>query len=414
MASSTTTTLYVKNKGGFLTAYIIDQPYGEMNPKFIQEIYHELKEEIVVFDREYRCLNVQFNGSVEHPLIVYGWSTMRDYYRIDGNIMLLMTYVGDNHFLLDFLPQEFDPNKLPSYHIYKHFAADPVSFNVTLTPYLASASQLSLNKDFATYIRNYGFQNVILYGPQGDELNCKLLLRTCGKKDYMTSSSETPSSQPPSQEASSAQSLVERNVRRKTDITWAHWKLLPNNKISCLYCNKIIGGGGIHRVKEHLAGIPGNTEICKDVPPEWVVDVKKQIEEYRSYWKDTGCTLMADGWTDRCRRTLINFLVYCPKGTVFIKSVDASQHSKTADMLFKLFKEVVLYVGPENVVQFVTDNAANYVAAGRLLENEFPKLYWSPCAAHYINLMLQDMGKLEEATHGWKRNTSSCSNSVCH
>lgn len=31
-----------------------------------------------------------------------------------------------------------------------------------------------------------------------------------------------------------------------------------------------------------------------------------------------------------------------------------------------------------------------------LLEKEFPKLYWSPCAAHCINLMLQDMGKLEE------------------
>jgi hypothetical protein len=111
---------------------------------------------------------------------------------------------------------------------------------------------------------------------------------------------------------------------------------------------------------------------------KWVDDVKLQINEYRSSWKNTGCTLMADGWTDRCRRTLINFLVYCPKGTVFIKSVDASQHSKTADMLFKLFKEVVLYVGAENVVQIVTDNAANYVAAGRKLEQEFPTLYWSP------------------------------------
>nr|KYP48872.1 hypothetical protein KK1_029433 [Cajanus cajan] len=46
----------------------------------------------------------------------------------------------------------------------------------------------------------------------------------------------------------------------------------------------------------------------------------------------------------------------------------------------------------------VTDNAANYVAAGRLLEAEFPKLFWSPCAAHCINLMLQDMGKLEEVS----------------
>ncbi|XP_020961155.1 uncharacterized protein LOC110263732 [Arachis ipaensis] len=107
---------------------------------------------------------------------------------------------------------------------------------------------------------------------------------------------------------------------------------------------------------------------------------------------------MADGWTDRCRRTLINFLVYCPKGTVFLKSTDASNISKIAKNLFKLFRDVVLFVGLENVVHIVTDNAANYVAAGRLLEAEFPKLYWSPCAAHCVNLMFQDIGKLQEVS----------------
>ena len=95
---------------------------------------------------------------------------------------------------------------------------------------------------------------------------------------------------------------------------------------------------------------------------------------------------------------MINFLVYCPKGTVLLKSVDGSYASKTADLLYKLFRDVVLHVGPENVVHIVTDNAANYVAAGRLLEAEFPKLYWSPCAAHCVNLMLQDIGKLEEVS----------------
>ncbi|XP_058733499.1 uncharacterized protein LOC131605121 [Vicia villosa] len=311
-------------------------------------------------------------------------------------------------------------------------------------------------------------------------------------------SSETPSSQPPSQEASSAQSLVQTNVRGKNDIAWAHCTKSPDGKsFVFIYRHKAFDGGGIHRVKQHLAGIIGNVEICKSAPAEirfqmkqhfnewskkrknsdmaesesfttegdelqvqtnprigaskkndarigtyflprttpgaqptlkrvmqidalycmgaeykvptmhalrgnllnkWVDDVKIQIEQYRSIWKDTGCTLMADGWTDRCRRTLINFLVYCPKGTVFIKSVDASGASKTAKTLFKLFKEVVLYVGQENVVQVVTDNAANYVAAGKLLEREFPKLFWSPCAAHCFNLMLQDMGKLEEVS----------------
>ncbi|KAL4374132.1 hypothetical protein AHAS_Ahas05G0151200 [Arachis hypogaea] len=129
-----------------------------------------------------------------------------------------------------------------------------------------------------------------------------------------------------------------------------------------------------------------------------VEDVRKMIDGYREIWKQTGCTIMADGWTDCCRRTLINFLVYCPKGTVFLKSVDASNISKTAENLFKLFRDVVLFVGPENVVYIVTDNAANYVAAGRLLEAEFPKLYWSPCAAHCVNLMFQDIGKLQEVS----------------
>ncbi|KAL4275318.1 hypothetical protein AHAS_Ahas20G0095200 [Arachis hypogaea] len=60
----------------------------------------------------------------------------------------------------------------------------------------------------------------------------------------------------------------------------------------------------------------------------------------------------------------------------------------TDDLLFKLFKDV----------HIVTDNAANYVAAKRLLETEFPKLYWSPCVAHCINLMLQDIEKLNEVS----------------
>eukprot|EP00258_Populus_trichocarpa_P045448 XP_024461467.1 uncharacterized protein LOC112328240 [Populus trichocarpa] len=126
-----------------------------------------------------------------------------------------------------------------------------------------------------------------------------------------------------------------------------------------------------------------------------VDEVKIYVVTYREIWKKTGCTLMADGWTDQKRRTLINFLVYCPKGTVFLKTVDVSDVSKTARLLYQLFKEVVLYVGVENIVHMVTDNAANYVVAGKLLMEEFPSIFWSPCAAHCINLILQDIGKLQ-------------------
>lgn len=86
------------------------------------------------------------------------------------------------------------------------------------------------------------------------------------------------------------------------------------------------------------------------------------------------------------------------KELFFLKSIDVSHASKSIDLLFKFFKDVVLRVGPKNVVHIVTYNATNYVVASRLLEKEFPKLFWSPCAAYRINLMLQDMGKLVEVS----------------
>jgi hypothetical protein len=60
------------------------------------------------------------------------------------------------------------------------------------------------------------------------------------------------------------------------------------------------------------------------------VDCTKRLEEFRASWAQTGCTVMSDGWTDQKGRTLINFLVSCPKGTMFMKSVDASSHIKDA------------------------------------------------------------------------------------
>ena len=74
---------------------------------------------------------------------------------------------------------------------------------------------------------------------------------------------------------------------------------------------------------------------------------------------------MADGWTDGKGRTLINFLVNCPKGSMFIESIDASSYSKDGQKLFELLDKYVELVGEANVVQIVTDNASANILAGR-------------------------------------------------
>ena len=69
---------------------------------------------------------------------------------------------------------------------------------------------------------------------------------------------------------------------------------------------------------------PTSESLRTDMLLESVDDLNLVLGEFRTSWAETGCTIMSDGWTDRRNRTLINFLVSCPKGTMFFKSVDAS------------------------------------------------------------------------------------------
>ncbi|XP_039128985.1 uncharacterized protein LOC120265161 [Dioscorea cayenensis subsp. rotundata] len=118
------------------------------------------------------------------------------------------------------------------------------------------------------------------------------------------------------------------------------------------------------------------------------------VDTYQSSWEDYGCTIMGDGWKYIRQRSLINFLVYTPKGISFIKSVDASDLIFYAQTLCNLFAEIVEIVGCQYVVHMITDNAANYKAAGRLLNEKYPNIMWTPCATHCLNLMLKDIAKM--------------------
>lgn len=76
---------------------------------------------------------------------------------------------------------------------------------------------------------------------------------------------------------------------------------------------------------------------------------------------------MEDGWSDRKQRTLINFLVNSPHGTVFMESIDASSFVKTGEKLCELLDRYVERVGEHNVVQVISDNGSNFVLAGKNL-----------------------------------------------
>ncbi|XP_023756629.1 uncharacterized protein LOC111905185 [Lactuca sativa] len=73
--------------------------------------------------------------------------------------------------------------------------------------------------------------------------------------------------------------------------------------------------------------------------------------------------------------------------------MDVSDVSKDANLLFGILDNMVKEVEEENVIRVIIDNAYDYVKAGKILEAKRPHLYWTPCLAHCIDPMLEDIDK---------------------
>ncbi|XP_021603892.1 uncharacterized protein LOC110608919 [Manihot esculenta] len=123
-------------------------------------------------------------------------------------------------------------------------------------------------------------------------------------------------------------------------------------------------------------------------------EMKKYIASFESMWNERGVTIMCDGWSGPTRMSIINFLLYSPRGTVFHKSIDASKvERKDGEYYFKIMKEVVEEIAPSKIVPVVTDNETAIKSSGKKLMEKFSNLYWIACSAHCINLILEDFGK---------------------
>ncbi|KAF6173608.1 hypothetical protein GIB67_022967 [Kingdonia uniflora] len=237
---------------------------------------------------------------------------------------------------------------------------------------------------------------------------------------------------------SSTASTATANEKKK-DEGWEYGEARDpanRNAVWCKLCNKKCTTG-ISRLKEHRIGRYPSVTKCPNVPVEvskkfkdiadkniWgglegtyiprvesptfkqaVTKMQTFIDTFRVHWKTYGCTIMSDWWTDKKGRTLINFLVNCPKGTVFLRSIDGSAHVHDAELIRGMLDSVIQ--------EIVTDNASNYVKAAAMLEKDYPTLYWSPCTAHCLDLILEDIGELK-AIKDVVRDGKSISIFVCN
>jgi len=109
----------------------------------------------------------------------------------------------------------------------------------------------------------------------------------------------------------------------------------------------------------------------------------KMLETNKEEAEKYGCSIMSDGWIDTKGRTLINFLINSPAGTMFIKSIDASSYVKSEKEIFEMLDKFVGEIGESSVVQLVTDNGRNYVLACKVFYF-LQLLYAKHIMYHYI------------------------------
>ncbi|CAN6439961.1 unnamed protein product [Victoria cruziana] len=144
----------------------------------------------------------------------------------------------------------------------------------------------------------------------------------------------TPGSQPEIRKAMCSKEAVEE--AENTIGRWFYDASIPFNAANSFH---------FQAVADAIASIgpgfkmPSYNKLRGKILSNTVKDVKLYCDELRAYWKKTGCTVMADGWTDRRNRTL---------------------------------------------------------ATGEMLALRYKIFYWSPCAAHCLNLMLQDLGDRDD------------------
>ncbi|CAI9093803.1 OLC1v1029383C1 [Oldenlandia corymbosa var. corymbosa] len=124
-------------------------------------------------------------------------------------------------------------------------------------------------------------------------------------------------------------------------------------------------------------------------------DIHEQYNKVRNEWKETGCTVLCNSWSDDRNKTILAFSVTCPKGTFFLRSVDIPNCAEDPTYLFTVIEGVILEVGVENIVQVITESTKCFVYVGRLLMEKYSSLFWSPCASHCINKMLEDFSQLD-------------------
>ncbi|XP_073311182.1 uncharacterized protein [Primulina huaijiensis] len=139
-----------------------------------------------------------------------------------------------------------------------------------------------------------------------------------------------------------------------------------------------------------MNNIPSLKELKGWILEDSLLNMQLYVEEMRKTWETTGCSILLDGWIDSSGRNLVNILVYCPRGVIYLKSSDISSFVGNVDAMQLFLDEVLQDVGVENVVQIITySTSVSMKLVGKRLVEKYKHFFWTVSASTCIELMLE-------------------------
>ncbi|XP_065628786.1 uncharacterized protein LOC112036307 [Quercus suber] len=136
---------------------------------------------------------------------------------------------------------------------------------------------------------------------------------------------------------------------------------------------------------------PGHNALRTTLLQKERANVERLLKPIKDSWLENGVSIVSDGWSDPQRRPLINIMAVSDGGPVFIKAIDGLGEFKDKHYIAGVLKDAIKEIGHEKVVQVITDNASVMKSARALIEGEYPKIFWTPCVVHTLNLALKNI-----------------------
>ncbi|XP_058758398.1 uncharacterized protein LOC131631641 [Vicia villosa] len=108
-----------------------------------------------------------YNQIEMHPLILSGWPCMESYYSLPSDVVLTVGYYGNNNYSILSISEVDRHRDLPRFHSRNVFYKEIHFFDVDLLPFSVDLPKLKLPEEFATVLKDNGYEDVVLCGDNG-------------------------------------------------------------------------------------------------------------------------------------------------------------------------------------------------------------------------------------------------------